>query len=203
MDNNQEQEQIMDEMEGSGGEATLPQEAPEDNYVYEICQLFDKDNDETIYMKDLLDLIKALGIGLNEETKPIINNFIEKINEEKISFDDFFQLYDLLNQHKKPKEEENDYGYIAEQIQFAANTLCKGRLIAVLEGGYNVDKGFISPFAQSVLKFTRHMNIAINMLQCNDVKIINQKREYLYNEEMEIYTNNIKEEDEEKEEEKK
>ena len=106
MDNNQEQEQIMDEMEGSGGEATLPQEAPEDNYVYEICQLFDKDNDETIYMKDLLDLIKALGIGLNEETKPIINNFIEKINEEKISFDDFFQLYDLLNQHKKPKEEE-------------------------------------------------------------------------------------------------
>ena len=99
--------------------------------------------------------------------------------------------------------QENDYGYIAEQIQFAANTLCKGRLIAVLEGGYNVDKGFISPFAQSVLKFTRHMNIAINMLQCNDVKISNQKREYLYNEEMEIYTNNIKEEDEEKEEEKK
>ena len=38
---------------------------------------------ETIYMKDLLDLIKALGIGLNEETKPIINNFIEKFNIEK------------------------------------------------------------------------------------------------------------------------
>ncbi len=29
-------------------------------------------------MKDLLDLIKALGIGINDETKPIINEFIEK-----------------------------------------------------------------------------------------------------------------------------
>ena len=109
MNNNQDQdqEQLMEEYEQSGGgEASIPQESNDDNYVYEICQLFDKDNDETIYMKDLLDLIKALGIGLNEETRPIIDNFIEKLNEEKISFDDFFQLYDLLNQHKKPKEEE-------------------------------------------------------------------------------------------------
>ncbi len=82
------------------------QQQNDDNYVYEICQLFDKDNDETIYMKDLLDLIKALGIGLNEETKPIINDFIEKTNEEKIPFEDFFSLYDLLNRHKKSKEEE-------------------------------------------------------------------------------------------------
>ena len=57
-------------------------------------------------MKDLLDLIKALGIGLNEETKPIINDFIEKSNEEKIPFEDFLNLYDLLNQYKKTKEEE-------------------------------------------------------------------------------------------------
>ena len=36
----------MEEMEGSGGEATIPQETGDDNYVYEICQLFDKDNDD-------------------------------------------------------------------------------------------------------------------------------------------------------------
>ena len=77
-----------------------------DNYVYEICQLFDKDSDETIYMKDLLDLIKALGIGINEETKPIINDFIEKYNEEKIPYEEFLNLYDSLNRHKKSKEEE-------------------------------------------------------------------------------------------------
>ncbi len=78
----------------------------DENYLYEICQLFDKDNDETIYMKDLLDLIKALGIGLNEETKPIVNEFIEKSNEEKIPFSDFFELYAVLNKFKKSKEEE-------------------------------------------------------------------------------------------------
>ena len=95
-------------LEEEGEELNSQQEQPqnEENYVYEICQLFDKDNDETIYMKDLLDLIKALGIGLNEETKPIINDFIEKSNEEKIPFEDFLNLYDLLNQYKKSKEEE-------------------------------------------------------------------------------------------------
>ena len=95
-------------LEEEGEEINSQQDQPqnEENYVYEICQLFDKDNDETIYMKDLLDLIKALGIGLNEEKKPIINDFIEKSNEEKIPFEDFLNLYDLLNQYKKTKEEE-------------------------------------------------------------------------------------------------
>ena len=95
-------------LEEEGEEINSQQDQPqnEENYVYEICQLFDKDNDETIYMKDLLDLIKALGIGLNEETKPIINDFIEKSNEEKIPFEEFLNLYDLLNQYKKSKEEE-------------------------------------------------------------------------------------------------
>ena len=111
MNNNQEQEEI----EGSGGEATIPQEG-EDNYVYEICQLFDKDNDETIYLKDILDLVKALGIGLNNETRPILNNFIEKSNQEKISFDDFFQLYDILIQQKKSKDEEAAELYKAFQF---------------------------------------------------------------------------------------
>ena len=111
MNNNQEQEEI----EGSGGEATIPQEG-EDNYVYEICQLFDKDNDETIYLKDILDLVKALGIGLNNETRPILNNFIEKSNQEKISFDDFFQLYDILIQHNKSKDEEAAELYKAFQF---------------------------------------------------------------------------------------
>jgi len=95
------------EAEGEGTNSMQQGEQPnEETYVYEICQLFDKDNDETIYMKDLLDLIKALGIGLNEETKPIINDFIEKTNDEKITFEEFFNLYDLINQHKKSKDEE-------------------------------------------------------------------------------------------------
>ena len=98
--------------------------------------------------------------------------------------------------------QENDYGYIADQLQLVANKFCKGRLIAVLEGGYNVNTGLISPFAQSVFKFVRHMNIGANRYYCGEGKITNHKREYLYNEEMQVYKNNVKDEEEEIEENK-
>ena len=96
---------------------------------------------------------------------------------------------------------ENDFGYIAEQIQFVANKTCNGRVVAVLEGGYNVNTGIISPFVQSAFKFIRHMNIGINMLHDFDGKLTNHKREELYNEEMEIYKNHFKEEIENEEKE--
>ena len=93
--------------------------------------------------------------------------------------------------------QENDYGYIAEQIQYVANKFCDGRLIAVLEGGYNTNTGIISPFAQSVLSFIRHLNIAINSIQLTDINITSHKRDNLYEEEMELYKSNMKEEEEE------
>ena len=102
---------------------------------------------------------------------------------------------ELINQSSMLLQ-ENDFGYIAEQIQFVANKFCQGRLVAVLEGGYNANTGIISPFAQSAFAFVRHLNIAINMIYSSDVKLTNHKRENLYNEEMEIYKNNVKEEEE-------
>ena len=83
--------------------------------------------------------------------------------------------------------QENDYGYIAQQLQFVANKFCKGRMIAVLEGGYNVNTGIISSFAQSIFNFIRYMNIGTNMLQCHDTKLTGHKREIQYKEEMELY----------------
>ena len=83
--------------------------------------------------------------------------------------------------------QENDYGYIAQQLQFVANKFCEGRMIAVLEGGYNINTGIISPFAQSVFTFIRYMNIGINVLQCHDVKLTSNKRKTLLNEEIELY----------------
>ena len=83
--------------------------------------------------------------------------------------------------------QEDDYGYIAQQLQFVANKFCKGRMISVLEGGYNVKTGIISSFAQSIFNFTRNMNIGINMLQCHDNKLTGHKREIQYKEEMELY----------------
>ena len=58
-----------------------------DSYVYEICQLFDKENDEKINSDDLIDLIKALGIMLNEENIEIIQNFVDSNKKEKIPFE--------------------------------------------------------------------------------------------------------------------
>ena len=98
---------------------------------------------------------------------------------------------------------ENDFGYIAEQIQFVANKTSHGRVVAVLEGGYNVNTGIISPFVQSVFKFIRHMNIAVNIFYDFDGKITGHKRDDLYNEEMEIYKYYNKDEIEEEEKEKK
>ena len=83
--------------------------------------------------------------------------------------------------------QEDDYGYIAQQLQFVANKFCKGRMISVLEGGYNVNTGIISSFAQSIFNFTRYMNIGTNMLQCYDIKLTGHKREMQYKEEMELY----------------
>ena len=83
--------------------------------------------------------------------------------------------------------QENDYGYIAQQLQFVANKFCKGKMVCVLEGGYNINTGIISSFAQSVFYFTRFMNIGANMLQCHDVKLTSHKRAMQFNEEMELY----------------
>lgn len=97
---------------------------------------------------------------------------------------------------------ENDFGYIAEQIQFVANKICNGRVVAVLEGGYNVNTGIISPFVQSIFSFIRHMNIAINIFHDFEGKITSHKRDDLYNEEMEIYKYYNREEIEKEEKEK-
>ena len=83
--------------------------------------------------------------------------------------------------------QENDYGYIAQQLQFVANKFCNGRMVSVLEGGYNTNTGVISSFAQSVFYYIRYMNIGINMFQCYDVQLTKEKRKIKYDEEMELY----------------
>jgi len=45
---------------------------------------------------------------------------------------------------------EPDYGWITKELQKLANLHCEGRIISVLEGGYNVKGGLLSPLAQSI-----------------------------------------------------
>ena len=83
----------------------------------------------------------------------------EMINEKYISLNEF------------------DYAFITQQIQFVANKFCKGRVISVLEGGYNISAIIISSFGQSVFTHTRFLNQSLNMFQVKDVKFTGFKRE--------------------------
>jgi len=50
---------------------------------------------------------------------------------------------------------EEDYEWVTEQLIKVANTCCNGRIISVLEGGYRIHGGIVSPFARSVASHVR------------------------------------------------
>eukprot|EP00775_Hariotina_reticulata_P004555 gene4555-4807_t len=45
---------------------------------------------------------------------------------------------------------EADYEWLTDQIVQVANRCCNGRVVSVLEGGYNINGGIVSAFARSV-----------------------------------------------------
>ncbi len=55
------------------------------------------------------------------------------------------------------KWNEHDYAWLTEQLVRAANTHCQGKLVSVLEGGYCVRGGHLSPFAESVATHVREL----------------------------------------------
>ena len=83
--------------------------------------------------------------------------------------------YELINRGRMQLT-EFDFAFITQQIQFTANKFCKGRVVSVLEGGYNVSSGLISSFAQSAFVHTRFLNLSINMFYCCDFKLTGVKR---------------------------
>eukprot|EP00934_Nitzschia_sp_Nitz4_P003996 Nitzschia sp. Nitz4//scaffold303_size22340//5713//8899//NITZ4_008566-RA/size22340-snap-gene-0.23-mRNA-1//-1//CDS//3329547054//3986//frame0 len=50
---------------------------------------------------------------------------------------------------------EDDYEWVTEQLVRVANTCCNGRIVSVLEGGYKVHGGIVSPFARSAASHVR------------------------------------------------
>jgi acetoin utilization deacetylase AcuC-like enzyme len=58
----------------------------------------------------------------------------------------------------KPRETmitEFDYYWLTAELTKVANRCCKGRLVSVLEGGYNTNLGPLSPLAMSVASHVR------------------------------------------------
>ncbi len=50
---------------------------------------------------------------------------------------------------------EDDYEWVTEQLVRLANTCCNGRIVSVLEGGYKIHGGIVSPFARAVASHVR------------------------------------------------
>jgi len=57
---------------------------------------------------------------------------------------------DHLHSEKDTQITEFDYQWVTENLVRIANQCCKGRIISVMEGGYNSNAGPVSPLGQSV-----------------------------------------------------
>jgi acetoin utilization deacetylase AcuC-like enzyme len=64
---------------------------------------------------------------------------------------------DHLHSRGETQINEFDYQWLTENLQKIANKCAQGRLVSVLEGGYNTNIGPISPLAQSVQYHVRAM----------------------------------------------
>lgn len=52
---------------------------------------------------------------------------------------------------------EEDFEWLTDQLVRVANTCCNGRIVSVLEGGYRIHGGIVSPFARSVASHVRSL----------------------------------------------
>lgn len=57
---------------------------------------------------------------------------------------------DHLHESNSTSITEFDYKWLTENLVKIANECCEGRLVSVLEGGYNTRAGPVSPLAQSI-----------------------------------------------------
>lgn len=57
---------------------------------------------------------------------------------------------DHLHSRRDTQITEFDYKWVTENLVKIANQCCQGRIVSVLEGGYNTNAGPISPLAQSI-----------------------------------------------------
>ena len=76
--------------------------------------------------------------------------------------------------------QEYDYGFISQEIQRVANKYSHGRVISVLEGGYNVRTGLASSFVQSAMYHALFLNYELNKELLGDVLLTRFKREREY-----------------------
>jgi acetoin utilization deacetylase AcuC-like enzyme len=65
---------------------------------------------------------------------------------------------------------EDDYEWVTEQLVRIANSCCNGRIVSVLEGGYKIHGGIVSPFARSVAAHVRSLVDGASSRELYDLK---------------------------------
>lgn len=69
---------------------------------------------------------------------------------------------------------------MTEEIMKVSKKHCEGRVISVLEGGYNINSGVVSSFAQSVYTHVKFLNIGLKKNEELELKSkFKRKREFL------------------------
>eukprot|EP00958_Prasinococcus_capsulatus_P001345 scaffold115_cov304-Prasinococcus_capsulatus_cf.AAC.39 len=86
---------------------------------------------------------------------PVLDDFKPDLLLVSAGFD--AHKKDFMN-HNMIGVDEEDYAWITMELMKIASKHCRGRLVSVLEGGYNLDGRMLSPFAQSVAIHVRTLS---------------------------------------------
>ncbi len=92
---------------------------------------------------------------------------------------------DHLHRQGETQVTEFDFQWLTENLQAIANRYCAGRLISVLEGGYNTNLGSLSPLAQSVTFHVRAL-LRTNALAEDQEQVAEEEQDQAIEEDMQI-----------------
>ncbi|CDW86211.1 histone deacetylase [Stylonychia lemnae] len=115
-------------------------------------------NDNSIYPGGVLNVPmtprRAYGYKWMSRFQKVVFPRLLEFNPDFILISAGFDAHerDHLNHSDKASTSINEFQYqwVTENLQKIANKCCEGRMVSVLEGGYNTNAGPISPLAQSV-----------------------------------------------------
>ena len=66
---------------------------------------------------------------------------------------------------------ERDYYWLTQQLVSLANSVCNGRIVSALEGGYRIQGGIVSAFSRSVAAHVRALNEVNNKVRSPHLSI--------------------------------
>ena len=121
-----------------------------------------------------MNCCKIINVGLNlpkpgdipgMQRVDVRDSYRKKILPNLVQFDpDIIFISAGFDAHKKDTMNygyvgmvEEDYEWVTDQLIKVANKCCNGRIISVLEGGYKIHGGIVSPFARSVASHVRSL----------------------------------------------